>query len=71
MTKRKGRPALGMKRLVVSVPEAMLDALDAKVAAAQTVDPIDRGAVVRACLAKCLAAELRDLAQRKPATSKP
>jgi metal-responsive CopG/Arc/MetJ family transcriptional regulator len=53
-----------MKRLVVSVPEAMLDALDAKVAAAQTVDPIDRGAVVRACLAKCLAAELKAAASK-------
>ena len=61
----KGRPKLGLKRLAVSVPQSMLDALDARIEAAKTVEPLDRGAIVRACLAKCLAAELR---APKPAT---
>ncbi len=67
----KGRPALGMKRLAVSVPETMIEAIDARIASTRGLDAVDRGAVVRACLAKCLAAELREVAQQKPAASKP
>lgn len=55
----KGRPKLGMVRLAVSVPQSMINAIEARIAASQGIEAVDRGAVVRACLAKCLADELR------------
>ena len=74
-----GRPSRGLTRkIVVKITPALEDAIEARVKAANdeaqrkgSVELIDRSAIVRACLAKCFAAELRDLAQRKPATSKP
>jgi len=75
---RTGRPKHFDARLIVNINDALDKAINAKVEAmnaaaekAGKIDRVDRSTVVRACLAKCLAAELRDLAQRKPATSKP
>ena len=77
-TPRTGRPKRYDARLIVNVNETLDKAINAKVEAlnaaaekAGKIDRVDRSTVVRACLAKCLAAELRDLAQRKPAASKP
>ena len=63
---RTGRPKHYDTRLIVNISTALDAALDAKVkalnAAAERdgkVDRYDRSSVVRACLARCLAAELR------------
>jgi hypothetical protein len=62
----KGRPKLELERLTVSVPRTMIDAIDARIAGSKGIEAVDRGAVVRACLAKCLAAELKAGAAAKP-----
>jgi hypothetical protein len=61
MKAKRGRPAKGMERLVVSVPAALREAVDARVAAQNeaSMEPVDRGTIVRAILAKALAPELR------------
>lgn len=63
---KTGRPKHYDTRLIVNINTALDAALDAKVeamnAAAESagkVERYDRSTVVRACLAKCLAAELR------------
>lgn len=55
------RQSAGMVKLVVSVPPAMLKALDARVEGQRvgSINPVDRGTVVRAMLAKELRSELR------------
>ena len=68
---RAGRPSRGLsEKIVVKIPPALLKALDARVAALNAeaerkgVEEIDRSTVVRGCLAKCLAAELRAAASK-------
>jgi hypothetical protein len=64
---RAGRPSRGLsEKIVVKIPPALRDALDARVAALNAeaerkggIEVFDRSTVVRACLAKCLAAELK------------
>lgn len=63
---RAGRPSRGLsEKIVVKLPRALRLALDERVrvlnaeAEAKGAETIDRSTVVRACLAKCLAAELR------------
>lgn len=65
-TRRAGRPSRGLsEKIVVKITPALLKALDARVesasARAELADgeAIDRSTVVRRCLSKCLAAELR------------
>ncbi len=77
-TPRTGRPKHFDARLIVNINDALDAAINAKVKAmneaaekAGKIDRVDRSAIVRACLAKCLAAELREVAQQKPAASKP
>lgn len=55
------RQRLHMVKLVVSVPTAMLKALDARVEAQRvgSINPVDRGTVVRAMLTRELRAELK------------
>lgn len=71
---KTGRPKHYDTRLIVNINDALDAALDAKVAAmneaaakAGKAERYDRSTIVRGCLAKCLAAELRS---PKPA-SKP
>lgn len=62
-TKRAGRPSRGLsEKIVVKITPDLLRALDARVAA--TVGDVggeaaDRSTIVRRCLTRCLAAELR------------
>jgi len=68
-TPRTGRPKHYDSRLIVNINDALDKAINAKVAALNAeaertgkVDRVDRSAIVRACLAKCLAAELKAVA---------
>lgn len=63
---RTGRPKHYDTRLIVNVSDALDRAIDARVKRLNEeaerdgkVDRYDRSSVVRACLARCLAAELR------------
>lgn len=63
---RTGRPKRYDTRLIVNVSDALDRAIDARVKRLNEeaerdgkVDRYDRSSVVRACLARCLAAELR------------
>lgn len=68
---RAGRPSRGLSaKIVVKIPPALLKALDARVIALNdaarakgSFEVVDRSTIVRACLAKCLATELRDAAK--------
>ncbi len=70
-TPRTGRPKHFDARLIVNINDALDAAINAKVKAmneaaekAGKIDRVDRSAVVRACLAKCLAAELKAAASK-------